>query len=233
MGHLIETYGLALLFLIVALEAAGVPVPGETALIAASALASQGYFNIVWVIAVAAAAAIVGDNVGYWIGRMGGRSLLSHSPFIARYTERVLPWGERFFARHGGKTVFFARFITGLRVAGAWIAGITGMRWWRFLFWNAAGGIVLGDGIRTPRLLPRARRRRHAPRLRLHRRRDHHRRRWGPHRHALVASPSLGTRRDVRRVASCRLGSCARSHPFGRRASTGDFYVQSSPALSA
>ena len=141
-GHLIETYGLALLFLVVALEAAGVPVPGETALIAASALASQGYFDIVWVIAVAAAAAIVGDNVGYWIGRMGGRSLLSHSPFIARYTERVLPWGERFFARHGGKTVFFARFITGLRVAGAWIAGITGMRWWRFLFWNAAGGIV-------------------------------------------------------------------------------------------
>ena len=86
-GHLIETYGRALLFLVVTLEAAGVPVPGETALIAASALASQGYFDIVSVIAVAAAAAIVGDNVGYWIGRMGGRSLLSHSPFIARYTD--------------------------------------------------------------------------------------------------------------------------------------------------
>ena len=138
----IETYGLALLFLTVALEAAGVPVPGETALIAASVLASQGYFDITSVITMAATAAIVGDNVGYWIGRAGVRPLLSRSQLVARYTARVLPWGERVFARHGGKTVFLARFITGLRVIGSWMAGIAGMGWWRFLLWNAAGGIV-------------------------------------------------------------------------------------------
>lgn len=142
MTYLIEAYGLALLFLVVALEAAGVPVPGETGLIAAGMLASQGYFNITWVIAVAAIAAIVGDNVGYWIGRLGGRPLLSRWRLSARYSERVVPQAERFFARHGGKTVFLARFIVGLRVAGAWMAGITRMGWWRFLFWNAAGGIV-------------------------------------------------------------------------------------------
>jgi len=139
---LLERYGLVVLFLVVALESAGVPVPGETGLITASVLASQGYFEIAWVIGTAATAAIVGDNAGYWLGRLGGRRLLYRWRFTARYTERLLPLAERFFVRHGGKTIFFARFIPGLRVAGAWIAGMTRMDWWRFLLWNALGGIT-------------------------------------------------------------------------------------------
>jgi membrane protein DedA with SNARE-associated domain len=140
--HLLISYGLVLLFGVVAAESAGVPLPGETALIAAAILAAQGHYSIVAVIAVAATAAIVGDNVGYWIGRTGGRALLERWGPVRRYSERVLPPGERFFARHGGKTVFIGRFISVLRVTAAWLAGITHMTWWRFFLWNGAGGIV-------------------------------------------------------------------------------------------
>ena len=142
MTHLIQTYGLAVLFLLVALESGGLPLPGETALIAASILASQGHFDIAAVIVVAAAAAILGDNGGYWVGRIGGRALLLRWERVARFAERVLPPSERFFARHGGKTVFIARFVTVLRVTAAWMAGISRMPWWRFFAWNASGGIV-------------------------------------------------------------------------------------------
>jgi membrane protein DedA with SNARE-associated domain len=145
--HLVEHYGLIFLFGIVALESAGAWVPGETALIAASVLASQGHLSISGVIAVAGAAAILGDNVGYWIGRLGGRRLLTRWRWLAAYSERVLPPAERFFVRHGGKTVFLARFIAGLRVTGAWMAGISHMAWWRFLFWNALGGVVWASGV--------------------------------------------------------------------------------------
>jgi membrane protein DedA with SNARE-associated domain len=124
-----------------------VPVPGETALISAGVLAATGRFDIVLVIVVAATAAIIGDNIGYWLGRIGGRKLLMRWGFIARHAERALPAGERFFAKHGGKTVFFARFIFGLRVFGAWIAGMTKMKWLRFLFWNAVGGICWATGV--------------------------------------------------------------------------------------
>jgi membrane protein DedA with SNARE-associated domain len=139
--QLIE-HGLILLFVLVAMESAGVPLPGETALIAGGVLASQGHYPIVAVIAVAALAAIVGDNVGYWIGRKGGRALLRRTPIVRGYFERALPPSERFFRKHGAKTVFFGRFIAILRVTAAWIAGISHMPWWRFLVWNAAGGIV-------------------------------------------------------------------------------------------
>jgi membrane protein DedA with SNARE-associated domain len=93
------------------------------------------------VIVVAAAAAIVGDNVGYWIGRFGGRKLLKRWGWLERHASRVLPWSERFFRRHGGKTIFFARFFAVLRVTAAWLAGISRMHWWQFFLWNAAGGI--------------------------------------------------------------------------------------------
>ena len=139
---LLISYGLLLLFAVVAAESAGVPLPGETALIAAAILAARGHYSIVEVIAVAAAAAIIGDNVGYWIGRTGGRALLERWGPIKRYSERVLPPGERFFRKHGGKTVFIGRFVSVLRVTAAWLAGITHMSWWRFFLWNAAGGIV-------------------------------------------------------------------------------------------
>ena len=94
MTKLLLDYGLVLLFVLVALESTGVPLPGETALIAASVLASQGNYSIVAVIVVAAAGAIVGDNVGYWIGRTGGRRLLERWGPIQRYTARVLPPGS-------------------------------------------------------------------------------------------------------------------------------------------
>jgi membrane protein DedA with SNARE-associated domain len=141
--HLVEHYGLLFLFGVIALESAGVWVPGETALVASGVLASRGHLEIELVIVVAAVAAILGDNVGYWIGRTGGRRLAMRFPWLARF----LPPAEKFFKRHGGKAVFFARFLAGLRVTGAWMAGISHMPWWRFLAWNAAGGIVWATGI--------------------------------------------------------------------------------------
>jgi membrane protein DedA with SNARE-associated domain len=144
---LLISYGLVLLFALIAAESAGVPLPGETALIAAAILAERGHYSIVWVIVVAAAAAIIGDNIGYWIGRTGGRALLERWGPVRRYAERALPPGERFFAKHGGKTVFIGRFVAVLRVTAAWLAGITHMSWWRFFLWNAAGGIVWATGV--------------------------------------------------------------------------------------
>jgi membrane protein DedA with SNARE-associated domain len=118
-----------------------VPLPGETALITAGVLASRGDLDIVAVIVVAAAAAIVGDNIGYWIGRVGGRKLLTRWSRLDRHASRVLPWSERFFERHGGKTIFLGRFFAILRVTAAWLAGVSRMHWWQFFLWNAAGGI--------------------------------------------------------------------------------------------
>ena len=142
MTHFFTSHGLPLLFAVVLLESFGIPLPGETALIAFGVLASQGHYSIGWVIVVAAAGAIVGDNLGYWlIGRLGGRRLFERWEPLRRYADRFLPAAERLMAKHGGKTVFFGRFITVLRYTAAWVAGIGRMPWWRFLFWNAAGGI--------------------------------------------------------------------------------------------
>ena len=143
MEHVVDQYGLAFLFLIVCLESAGVWVPGETALVAAGVLASRGHFSIWAVIALAALGAIVGDNIGYWIGRIYGRRLFLRFERL----QAVLPRGERFFRRHGAKTVFIGRFFSLLRVTAAWLAGISHMPWWRFLGWNAAGGIVWASGV--------------------------------------------------------------------------------------
>jgi membrane protein DedA with SNARE-associated domain len=140
--HFFTHHGLPLLFAVVLLESFGIPLPGETALIAFGVLAAQGHYSIVTVIAVAAAGAIVGDNLGYWlIGRLGGRKLFERWPPLERYADRFLPAAERLMAKHGGKTVFFGRFITILRYTAAWVAGIGRMPWKKFLFWNAAGGI--------------------------------------------------------------------------------------------
>jgi membrane protein DedA with SNARE-associated domain len=145
--HFIAHYGLFFLFGIVCLESAGLWLPGETALIAAGVYASKGHLSIVGVIAVAAAGAIIGDNIGYWLGREAGRRLIYRYGWTRRLAERVMPPAERFFEKHGGKAVFLARFFGGVRVTGAWMAGITRMSWWRFLFWNAAGGIVWAVGV--------------------------------------------------------------------------------------
>jgi membrane protein DedA with SNARE-associated domain len=141
MSSLVHHYGLAALFLVVMLESGGVPLPGETALVTAGVFASRGQLDIASVIAVAAAAAIVGDNLGYWIARTGGRGLIERSKVLSRWTERALPWSEAFFERHGSKTIFIARFFSVLRVTAAWLAGLSRMHWWKFLLWNAAGGI--------------------------------------------------------------------------------------------
>jgi membrane protein DedA with SNARE-associated domain len=146
--HFITDHGLPLLFVVIMLESFGIPLPGETALIAFGILAAQGHYEIEWVIVLAAAAAIIGDNLGYWlIGRIGGRALFRRWGWLNRYAERVLPRAEKLMARHGGKTVFFGRFVTVLRYTAAWIAGLGHMEWWRFLFWNAAGGIVWATGV--------------------------------------------------------------------------------------
>ena len=143
--------GDAAMFALLALESFGLPVPGETALIACSVLASQGSLSIVWVLVVAALAAIIGDNLGYWAARKGGRPLLQRHRLTRHYADRYLPRGEQFFAKHGGKAVFFGRFVAVLRVTAAWVAGLSHMHWWRFLAWNAAGGIawVLLVGLLT------------------------------------------------------------------------------------
>jgi len=143
MTQFFVSHGLPLLFVVIMLESFGVPVPGETALIAFGVLASQGHYSIVTVIVLAAIAAIVGDNLGYWfLGRLGGRALFNRWGWLRRYSDRTLPQVERIMARHGGKTVFFGRFVAVLRVGAAAVAGLAHMPWWRFFFWNASGGIV-------------------------------------------------------------------------------------------
>ena len=139
--HLIHVAGYPLLVLLVMSETSGVPVPGETALITAALLASRGDLNIELVIVLAAAAAIVGDNIGYLIGRKGGRWALERPGRFHRERLRVIATGEPFFERHGPKAVFFGRFVLGLRVWASWLAGATHMRWRSFLLWNALGGI--------------------------------------------------------------------------------------------
>src|SRR5438309_3530478 len=106
MSSLVQNYGLFVLFLLIAMESAGIPLPGETALVTAGVLASRGDMNIVAVIAVAATAAIVGDNIGYWAGRPGGRKLLQRWGVLGAHASRVLLWSEGFFNRCGGKRVF-------------------------------------------------------------------------------------------------------------------------------
>src|SRR3954453_17647605 len=148
MTHFFTNNGLPLLFAVVLIESFGIPVPGETALIAFGVLAAQGHYSIASVIAIAAAGAIVGDNLGYWlIGRLGGRALFVRWRWLNQYSDRVLPRAESLMARHGGKTVFFGRFVSILRYTGAWVAGLSRMSWWRFLFWNAAGGIAWAASV--------------------------------------------------------------------------------------
>jgi membrane protein DedA with SNARE-associated domain len=146
-NHLVQTFGYPLLFLLVMSESSGAPIPGETSLIAAAVLASQGKLQIELVIPLAAAAAIVGDNIGYVIGRKGGRWLLERPGAFHRQRLQVLRIGEPFFETHGPKAVFFGRFVLGLRVWASWLAGATRMHWRSFVLWNALGGIAWASAI--------------------------------------------------------------------------------------
>jgi undecaprenyl-diphosphatase len=131
----------------VCIESSGVPVPGETALVTAGVLSTHGRFHIELVILIAAAAAIVGDNIGYVIGRTGGRRLLERPGMFERHRREILDRGEPFFAKHGPKAVFLGRWIAGLRIAASWLAGISHMPWPTFLFWNALGGIAWATSV--------------------------------------------------------------------------------------
>jgi membrane-associated protein len=133
--------GYSVVFVLIAVETMGVPVPGETALIAAALIAHDGRMDIVPLIAIASAAAIIGDNIGFAIGRQGGRRLFARPGPFHGARLRALAFGEPFFAKHGPKAVFLGRWVSGLRIASAWLAGISGMRWPTFLVWNALGGI--------------------------------------------------------------------------------------------
>jgi membrane protein DedA with SNARE-associated domain len=145
--HLVKVSGYPLLFLLVMAETSGLPIPGETALIAASVLASGGTLQIEVVIALAAVAAIVGDNIGYLIGRKGGRWILERPGAFHQQRLQVLATGQPFFERHGPKAVFFGRFVLGLRVWASWLAGATRMPWHSFVLWNALGGITWACAI--------------------------------------------------------------------------------------
>ena len=139
--------GYAAVFALIAVETMGIPVPGETALIGAALLAHDGQLDIGLLVALAAAAAIIGDNVGFAIGRKGGRRLFVRPGPFHKHRLAVLEHGEPFFARHGPKAVFLGRWVTGLRIASAWLAGMNKMAWPTFLFWNALGGIAWAASI--------------------------------------------------------------------------------------
>jgi membrane protein DedA with SNARE-associated domain len=142
LSDLFARYGYAVVFVGVLLENAGAPVPGETMLLAGAALSRYGSLTLSWVIAAAIVGATLGDNLGFFIGRRGGRVLVERYGAILGMTGPRLAEFDRFFARHGSKTVFFARFITGLRVIGALLAGASRLSWKRFLLFNALGAIV-------------------------------------------------------------------------------------------
>ncbi len=156
----VTTYGYAAVFIIVMMESAGIPLPGETILISAAAFAgSKHALNVGYVIAAAAGGAILGDNLGFWAGREFGTSLLSRWGYLVGLDERKRKLGQYLFARHGGKIVFFGRFVALLRAFAALLAGANRLSPLRFFVFNAAGGIVwatvfgtggyvLGAGIR-------------------------------------------------------------------------------------
>ena len=146
---LFARYGYAVVFVGVLLENTGVPVPGETILLAGAALAQFGRLSLGWVVAAAVAGAILGDNFGFLIGRRGGRALaVRYGPRLGLSEGRLADF-DRFFFRYGPRTVFVARFVTGLRVVGAILAGASGLRWPTFLFYNATGAIVWSIAVAT------------------------------------------------------------------------------------
>jgi membrane protein DedA with SNARE-associated domain len=143
MNHFISTYGYWAVFLLVAVESLGVPLPGETAVVLAGVAAGQSHRLSPWIIfLVASAAAIIGDNIGYTIGRVGGFRLARRYGHWVRLDERKLKAGRYIFDRRGSEVVFFGRFVSVLRTYAAVLAGTNLMRWPKFLLFNAMGGIV-------------------------------------------------------------------------------------------
>ena len=140
--HALATYGYLAIFVVVAMESAGIPMPGETILVASAILAGEGKLHLWGVIGAAAAGAILGDNCGYWVGREFGFWIAYRYGRYVRLDERRLKLGQYLFLKHGGKIVFFGRFVAVLRAFAAFLAGVNHFNWERFFFFNAAGGIV-------------------------------------------------------------------------------------------
>ena len=138
----LEHYGLWAIFVLVLVEDFGIPVPGETVLIAGAVLGGSGRMNIVGVGLVGFVAAVLGDNIGYAIGRFGGRALVERWGRYVFLTKERLDWAEDFFNRHGGKIITVARFVEGLRQANGLIAGVTQMHWLKFAAFNALGAAL-------------------------------------------------------------------------------------------
>src|SRR5579883_2065416 len=139
----LHSFGYPAVALFVMIESSGIPFPGETMLLLASFYAaSDPQLSIPLVIASAALGAIIGDNIGYYVGRTGGKALINrYGRYVFLRPERM-ERAERFFAKHGDKTVFFGRFVAVLRAWAAFLAGVNRMHWPTFLIYNAAGGII-------------------------------------------------------------------------------------------
>lgn len=143
----LATYGYGAVFLGVAIESTGIPFPGETMLLVAAIAAGTTHaLAIPLVIVAAAGGAMLGDNLGYWIGATGGVRLLQRNPRFVRWAERKLKLGLALFQQHGGKVVFFGRFVTVLRVWAALLAGMFHLRWSRFSLFNASGALAWATG---------------------------------------------------------------------------------------
>jgi membrane protein DedA with SNARE-associated domain len=140
---IIQSIGYPAVFIFVTGECMGIPLPGETGLLVAAAAAGTGkLFNIYWVIVVAASGAIIGDTLGYWIGRKGGRKVVVNLMMKLKVKLEHLEKAEQFFAKHGGKAAFFGRSVSYLRILTALLAGVSHMYYPRFLLFNALGGIA-------------------------------------------------------------------------------------------
>lgn len=141
--------GLPLIFLIVMLETGcGIPfAPGELAVVSGGIEAASHHLGLGWVIVVAAAGAIVGDNIGYLVGRKGGRKVLEVPGPFRRQRRRGLELADPFFLKHGSKAVFLGRWLPFLRVFASWFAGGARMPYRSFVFWNAAGGITWAASV--------------------------------------------------------------------------------------
>jgi membrane protein DedA with SNARE-associated domain len=141
--QLVMTYGYWAVLVFVAIESTGIPFPGETMLLLAAIYAGKTHhLAILLVIIAAASGAILGDNLGFWVGREGGYRLLRRYGRYIRLDERKLKLGQYLFLKHGSKVVFFGRFVAVLRAWAAFLAGTNRMRWPEFLIFNALGGIV-------------------------------------------------------------------------------------------
>lgn len=141
--HYLQTYGYwAVLFALLG-ENAGLPLPGETILVLASFAAYHGqHLKLQWVILVAICACTVGDNIGYWIGRRGGRPLLEKYKGLFHISDETIHAGEEILRRRGSFAIFIARFIAGMRIVAGPLAGVLRMEWKRFLPANFAGAVL-------------------------------------------------------------------------------------------